>query len=79
MVSEAKDLLGNTITVGSTVVIPHSGAQKLVVGEVLKITNKQCRIQCKVGRGGATNFYTGEKTVMPEITQRNHEHCVVIK
>jgi len=78
MTSEAKDLLGNTICVGDTVVIPHSGAQKLVVGEVVKISARQCRIQCKVGRGRSTNFRTGETTSMPEITQRNHEHCVVI-
>ena len=74
----AIDLLGNDISVGDTVVISHSGAQKLVAGEVLSISAKQCRIRCVVGCGVAQNFKSGERTRMPEITQRNHEHCVVI-
>lgn len=79
MNEEARDFLGQPITVGATVIIPHSGAQKLVLGQVLSISAKQCRIQCISGHGRAVNFHSGESTTMPDITQRNHKHCAVIR
>lgn len=81
---DAKDLLGNPIAVGDTVVISHSNSQKPVVGKVLSISKKQCRIECQVGRKEPSKVkdyslaaaYKSTK-VMPEVVQRNHQNCVV--
>ena len=76
----AKDILGRDIVVGHLVVVPHTGANKLIVGRVLSISAKQCRIRCLQGHQmPGKNFRDGDVTVVPEITQRNHEHCCIVE
>jgi len=80
MSNEARDFLGNTIAVGDTVAFPHSGGTKLVSGEVVSISAKQCRIKCNKGhRRSVSNFRRGQTIQTPEVTQRNHQHCIVVK
>ena len=76
----AKDFRGNPINVGDLVIIPHTQANTLILGEVLSISRQQCRIKCLQGHELVGKDFRGGKIfeAMPTRTYRNHEHCCVI-
>lgn len=51
---KTKDELGNTIEIGSRVVFMQKGYRNLLVGEVIKITEKMLVIKHKKTNVGAT-------------------------
>jgi len=78
IVMPALDFDGKEIKVGCTVIFPHSKGGKLIKGEVLSISNKQCRIECLTEVIPMRDFRTGDVTLTPEVTSRNHEHVYVV-
>ena len=74
---EAKDILGRSLGVGDRVAFPHSECHTLVIGLVIGITPKQCKVECVVGHQRKP-VHTFDPKSTPEITYRNHSNCVVL-
>jgi len=62
----AKDIMGNKINIGDIVVAPH-GKDHSIVGEVVDITSKMCKLSPVVGYISVS-----------KIVSRHHDSVVVV-
>ncbi len=75
--TEGKDFLGRTLTVGDAVAFPHSECHTLVTGKILGVTPKQFKIQCESGHKRKA-VHTFDPKDTPEVTYRNHSNCIAV-